>query len=120
MERIRDLLMRAFFSSVPLSDHVLTRYAPLSAENDNLPIHEDKAKGVYVKGLSDYYVGNAAEVYEIMRQGGNSRATSSTSASSPFHIRGQQEITHLFLHTNSHERRIISFPLHFRHQHRPT
>ncbi|KAM0745937.1 kinesin heavy chain [Meredithblackwellia eburnea MCA 4105] len=57
MERIRDLL------------------AP---ENDNLPIHEDKARGVYVKNLSDFYVGNAPEVYEIMRQGGNSRAVSST------------------------------------------
>ncbi|KAK4700548.1 kinesin family member 5, partial [Phenoliferia sp. Uapishka_3] len=57
MERIRDLL------------------AP---ENDNLPIHEDKAKGVYVKNLSDFYVGNAPEVFEIMRQGGNSRAVSST------------------------------------------
>lgn len=48
------------------------------AENDNLPIHEDKTHGVYVKNLSDYYVGNSQEVYEIMRQGGSSRATSST------------------------------------------
>ena len=53
--------------------------APLNtAENDNLPVHEDKAKGVYVKGLSDFYVGNAPEVYEIMRQGGNARAVSAT------------------------------------------
>lgn len=57
MERIRDLL---------------------SPENDNLPVHEDKVKGVYVKDLSDFYVGNASEVYEIMRQGGNARAVSST------------------------------------------
>ncbi|GAA6008802.1 hypothetical protein JCM10207_001729 [Rhodosporidiobolus poonsookiae] len=57
MERIRDLL---------------------SPENDNLPVHEDKARGVYVKGLSDFYVSNSAEVYEIMRQGGNARAVSST------------------------------------------
>ncbi|BGP16792.1 hypothetical protein JCM10213v2_004796 [Rhodosporidiobolus nylandii] len=57
MERIRDLL------------------AP---ENDNLPVHEDKQRGVYVKNLSEYYVSNSAEVYEIMRQGGNSRAVSST------------------------------------------
>lgn len=48
------------------------------AENDNLPVHEDKVKGVYVKDLSDFYVGNASEVYEIMRQGGNARAVSST------------------------------------------
>ncbi|GAA6032440.1 hypothetical protein JCM8097_008176 [Rhodosporidiobolus ruineniae] len=57
MERIRDLL------------------AP---ENDNLPVHEDKQRGVYVKNLSDFYVSNSAEVYEIMRQGGNARAVSST------------------------------------------
>lgn len=48
------------------------------AHNDNLQIHEDKAKGVYVKGLSDFYVGGQDDVYEIMRQGGNSRAVSST------------------------------------------
>lgn len=57
MERIRDLL------------------AP---QNDNLQIHEEKNKGVYVKGLSDYYVGGQDDVYEIMRQGGNARAVSST------------------------------------------
>lgn len=42
-------------------------------------MHEDKARGVYVKNLSDFYVGNSAEVYEIMRQGGNARAVSATS-----------------------------------------
>ncbi|GAA5966588.1 hypothetical protein JCM8115_006881 [Rhodotorula mucilaginosa] len=57
MERIRDLL---------------------SPENDNLPVHEDKQRGVYVKNLSEFYVGNSAEVYEIMRQGGSARAVSST------------------------------------------
>ncbi|GAA5832586.1 hypothetical protein JCM3766R1_004253 [Sporobolomyces carnicolor] len=57
MERIRDLLAPA---------------------NDNLPVHEDKQRGVYVKNLSDFYVGNAAEVYEIMRQGGSARAVSAT------------------------------------------
>ncbi|KAL4253131.1 TRAFAC class myosin-kinesin ATPase superfamily protein [Abortiporus biennis] len=57
LERIRDLL------------------AP---HNDNLQVHEEKSKGVYVKGLSDYYVSSAKEVYEIMRQGGNARVVSST------------------------------------------
>ncbi|EJD52984.1 kinesin heavy chain [Auricularia subglabra TFB-10046 SS5] len=57
LERIRDLL------------------AP---QNDNLPIHEEKSKGVYIKGLSDYYVSNAREVYEIMRQGGNARVVTAT------------------------------------------
>ncbi|KIO26249.1 hypothetical protein M407DRAFT_235490 [Tulasnella calospora MUT 4182] len=57
LERIRDLM------------------AP---QNDNLQIHEEKSKGVYVKGLSDYYVGSAAEVYEIMRQGGQARVVTAT------------------------------------------
>ena len=54
-----------------------------TAANDNLPVHEDKQRGVYVKNLSDFYVGNAAEVYEIMRQGGSARAVSATSTSCP-------------------------------------
>ncbi|KAI0093926.1 kinesin heavy chain [Irpex rosettiformis] len=57
LERIRDLL------------------AP---QNDNLQVHEEKSKGVYVKNLSDYYVSSAREVYEIMRQGGAARIVSST------------------------------------------
>jgi hypothetical protein len=51
------------------------------AQNDNLQVHEEKNKGVYVKGLSDYYVSNAKEVYEIMRQGGNARVVTATSKS---------------------------------------
>ncbi|KAG6818099.1 hypothetical protein H0H87_000003 [Tephrocybe sp. NHM501043] len=57
LERIRDLL------------------AP---QNDNLQVHEEKSKGVYVKNLSDYYVSSAREVYEIMRTGGAARIVSST------------------------------------------
>lgn len=51
------------------------------AQNDNLQIHEEKNKGVYVKGLSDFYVGDQADVYNIMKQGGLARAVSSTSES---------------------------------------
>ena len=50
-----------------------------TAQNDNLPIHEDKARGVYVKNLSDFYVGSAEEVFDIMRQGGSARAVTATS-----------------------------------------
>jgi kinesin family member 5 len=49
------------------------------AQNDNLQVHEEKSKGVYVKGLSDFYVSNAKEVYEIMRQGGAARVVTATS-----------------------------------------
>uniref|UniRef100_A0A8H7NPD4 Kinesin-like protein n=1 Tax=Bionectria ochroleuca TaxID=29856 RepID=A0A8H7NPD4_BIOOC len=57
MERIRDLL------------------AP---QNDNLPVHEEKNRGVYVKGLLEIYVSSVQEVYEVMRRGGAARAVSAT------------------------------------------
>ncbi|EJT77631.1 kinesin heavy chain [Gaeumannomyces tritici R3-111a-1] len=57
MERIRDLL------------------AP---QNDNLPIHEEKNRGVYVKGLLEIYVSSVQEVFEVMRRGGNARTVAAT------------------------------------------
>lgn len=57
MERIRDLL---------------------SPQNDNLPIHEEKSRGVYVKGLLEIYVSSVQEVYEVMRRGGTARAVAAT------------------------------------------
>ena len=57
MEKIRDLL------------------AP---QNDNLPVHEEKNRGVYVKGLLEIYVSSVQEVYEVMRRGGAARATAAT------------------------------------------
>jgi kinesin family protein 5 len=58
MERIRDLL---------------------SPNNDNLPIHEDKMRGVYVRDLTESFVGSASEVFSIMQEGLKARAVSSTS-----------------------------------------
>ncbi|KAI9886620.1 MAG: Kinesin heavy chain [Watsoniomyces obsoletus] len=57
MERIRDLL------------------AP---QNDNLPVHEERNRGVYVKGLLEIYVASVQEVYEVMRRGGTARAVAAT------------------------------------------
>ncbi|KAA8916232.1 hypothetical protein TRICI_001629 [Trichomonascus ciferrii] len=57
MERIKDLL---------------------NPKKDNLSIHEEKNRGVYVKGLTQEYVASADEVYEVMRQGTACRATGST------------------------------------------
>ncbi|KAH7093013.1 P-loop containing nucleoside triphosphate hydrolase protein [Paraphoma chrysanthemicola] len=57
MERIRDLLM---------------------PQNDNLPVHEEKNRGVYVKGLLEVYVASDDEVYEVLRRGGAARAVSAT------------------------------------------
>ena len=50
----------------------------LAPQNDNLPIHEEKLRGVYVKGLLEIYVQNVQEVYEVLRRGGNARATAAT------------------------------------------
>ena len=57
MEKIRDLLL---------------------PQNDNLPIHEEKSRGVYVKGLMQLYVQSVQEVYEVLRRGGTARATAAT------------------------------------------
>ncbi|KAI8583484.1 hypothetical protein K450DRAFT_221443 [Umbelopsis ramanniana AG] len=50
----------------------------LNPSQDNLPIHEDKAKGVYVKGLLEVYVASTEEVFEVMRRGGNARVVAYT------------------------------------------
>ncbi|KAJ3101679.1 hypothetical protein HDU97_001220 [Phlyctochytrium planicorne] len=57
MEKIRDLLNPA---------------------QDNLPIHEEKNKGVYVKGLLEVFVGSVDEVYDAMRRGQEARVVAST------------------------------------------
>ncbi|CAO3691397.1 unnamed protein product [Rhizopus stolonifer] len=57
MEKVKDLLVPA---------------------NDNLAIHEDKVKGVYVKGLKEVYVANSEEVYDVMRIGGDNRVVAFT------------------------------------------
>ncbi|KAJ3194326.1 hypothetical protein HK101_002995 [Irineochytrium annulatum] len=57
MEKIRDLL---------------------NPQQDNLPIHEEKNKGVYVKGLLEVFVGSVDEVYDAMRRGQDSRVVAST------------------------------------------
>ncbi|RHZ77651.1 hypothetical protein Glove_174g172 [Diversispora epigaea] len=57
MEKIRDLL---------------------NPQNDNLPIHEEKNRGVYVKGLLEVYVSSIQEVYEVMKRGGSARIVAYT------------------------------------------
>jgi kinesin family member 5 len=57
MEKIRDLLY---------------------PQNDNLPVHEEKQKGVYVKGLCELYVGSVDEVYTVLERGGQARMVAAT------------------------------------------
>ncbi|KAI9187663.1 hypothetical protein H9P43_002054 [Blastocladiella emersonii ATCC 22665] len=57
MEKIRDLL---------------------NPVNDNLPVHEEKSRGVYVKGLLEVYVSSVTEVLEVMRRGQAARVVAYT------------------------------------------
>ena len=74
-----------------------------SAQNDNLQVHEEKSKGVYVKNLTDYYVSSAREVYEIMRQGGAARVVTSTSKL--WHHPFLHELNFFFLDMNAESSR---------------
>jgi kinesin family protein 5 len=77
MERIKDLLNRKWKFRGSLCETLTEHDCALAAE-DNLTIHEDKARGVYVKGLTEVYVGSETEVYAVMKAGGASRAVSAT------------------------------------------
>jgi hypothetical protein len=57
------------------------------ASADNLAIHEDKTRGVYVKGLYEIYVANRDEVYQAMKNGSNNRVVACTSKSSFIYLK---------------------------------
>jgi len=50
----------------------------LKADRGNLQIREDKRKGVFVEGLSEWAVRSPYEIYSLMRKGTNARVTAST------------------------------------------
>lgn len=50
----------------------------LRPERNNLTIREDKRKGVFVDGLSEWAVRNPNEIYTLIRKGAASRATAFT------------------------------------------
>jgi kinesin family protein 3/17 len=50
----------------------------LKPERNNLAIREDKKRGVFVEGLSEWVVRSPAEIYGLMERGGAVRATGST------------------------------------------
>ncbi|WFC97539.1 hypothetical protein MYAM1_000253 [Malassezia yamatoensis] len=86
--RITDLIFQCIMHSPPTLEYLVkVSYMEIYMERvrdllvpdrDNLQVHEDRAGGVYVQGLSEYYVGNADEVFQILHQGGVNRAVSST------------------------------------------
>jgi hypothetical protein len=50
----------------------------LKSDRANLSIREDKKKGVFVEGLSEWVVRSPAEIYGLMERGGAIRATGET------------------------------------------
>ena len=50
----------------------------LNPSQDNLPVHEDKTRGVYVKGLLEVFVSSVDEVYQVMQRGLASRVVRDT------------------------------------------
>lgn len=50
----------------------------LKPERSNLTIREDKKRGVFVEGLSEWVVRSPAEIYGLMERGGAVRATGET------------------------------------------
>ena len=50
----------------------------LKPEKSNMTIREDKKRGVYVEGLSEWVVRSPAEIYGLMERGAAVRATGET------------------------------------------
>ena len=46
----------------------------LDPAKSNLKVHEDKVKGIYIADVTETYVGEDLEVYEIMKVGNDNRA----------------------------------------------
>lgn len=115
MEKVRDLLNRKF-GNVKKKEASILPYDVFIASRENLPIHEDKQKGIYVKDLLEVYVGSSEEVYEVMRRGGNNRVVAYTSKFGvriihPYHL--LTSCLYLF----RHECRKFKKSFHFRHHH---
>lgn len=61
MERIKDLL---------------------DPSKTNLKVHEDKVKGLYIQDVTETYVGDDEEVFDIMKMGNDNRAIGVTDMNS--------------------------------------
>jgi kinesin family protein 5 len=50
----------------------------LDPSKDNLGVHEDKQRGIYVDGLTETSMGTELDVYELMKEGNANRAIAET------------------------------------------
>ncbi|CAJ0833902.1 2111_t:CDS:10 [Entrophospora sp. SA101] len=81
--RIVEQIFHCIIASPPTTEYTvkvsyMEIYMEKIPQNDNLPIHEEKNRGVYVKGLLEVYVSSIEEVYEVMKRGGSSRIVAYT------------------------------------------
>lgn len=82
MEKVRDLFNRKKSNHKHQTIWITSSFL-LLASNDNLAIHEDKTRGVYVKDLYEIYVANKDEVYQAMKNGSANRMVAYTRRVSP-------------------------------------
>mmetsp|Transcript_16437 Transcript_16437/g.27876 ORF Transcript_16437/g.27876 Transcript_16437/m.27876 type:complete len:218 (+) Transcript_16437:362-1015(+) len=47
-------------------------------QKDNLKIHEERTKGVYIQGITENWVGDENEVYQLMKLGNSNRSITAT------------------------------------------
>ncbi|CAJ1446183.1 unnamed protein product [Effrenium voratum] len=52
----------------------------LDPKKDNLKIHEDKARGVFIGEVTEHYVGSEQEIFDIMKSSSYNRAVAATNA----------------------------------------
>lgn len=50
----------------------------LDPSKNNLSVHEDKQKGIFVEGLTEKSIGSQKDVYELMKEGNSNRAVGVT------------------------------------------
>lgn len=50
----------------------------MDPSKDNLKIHEEKGKGVYIQDITEIYCSDEQEIYALMKQGNQNRAVTST------------------------------------------
>jgi len=50
----------------------------LDPTKDNLGVHQEKGKGIYVRDVTETYVTNESEVYQVMRLGTSNRSIAAT------------------------------------------
>ncbi len=50
----------------------------MDPEKENLKIHEDKAKGIFISGVTESYVGDDSEIFTLLKIGNSNRSVGYT------------------------------------------